>query len=61
VRTKRGEIHQAGEGNNPVIHGIDNVATIELEQSHIKHLPTEFNEEKKSPKGHRLAIGSTER
>ena len=38
MRTQRGKIHQAGKGNNPVIHGIDNVATIELEQSHVKHL-----------------------
>lgn len=30
VRTKRSEVHQAGDGNSPVIRGIDNVATIEL-------------------------------
>ena len=30
ARTQRCGIHQAGEGNGPVIHGVDNVATIEL-------------------------------
>ena len=32
VRTERGEIQQAGDGDDPAIHGIDNIATIELEQ-----------------------------
>jgi hypothetical protein len=31
ARTKRGEPHQAWEGDDPVVHGIDDVATIELE------------------------------
>lgn len=32
MRTKRGEIHQEREGNDPVFHGINNVATVELEE-----------------------------
>ena len=31
ARTQRGEIHQAREGDNPMVHGIDNIAAIELE------------------------------
>ena len=31
ARTYTGEVHQEGEGNHPVIHGIDNIATIKLE------------------------------
>lgn len=58
VRTQRGEIHQAGKGNSPVIRSIDNVATIELEQ-----LPALDTWETKCnadlPEDRRLAIGST--
>ena len=32
MRTERSEIQQAGNGDDPAIHGIDNIATIELEQ-----------------------------
>ena len=30
IRTKRSKIHEAGEGDDPEVRGIDNVATIEL-------------------------------
>ena len=30
--THRAEVHEAGEGDNPWVHGVDNVATIELEE-----------------------------
>ena len=32
VRTHRGEEHEAGEGDDPEVHGVDNVTTIELEE-----------------------------
>jgi len=32
ARTQGAEIHKEGEGNDPEIHGIDNVAAIELEE-----------------------------
>ena len=42
VRTHRGEVHEAGEGNDPVFHGIDNVTTIELEiAACVRHLDKE--------------------
>jgi len=30
MRTDRGNVHEAGEGNYPELHGVDHVATIEL-------------------------------
>ena len=32
VRTQRGDVHQDREGDHPVVHGINNVAAIELEE-----------------------------
>ena len=30
ARTHRGEVHQTWEGNEPVVHGISNIAAVEL-------------------------------
>ena len=30
MRTHRAEVHEAGEGDNPEVLGVDNIATIEL-------------------------------
>jgi hypothetical protein len=30
IRTHRGKVHEAGEGDDPEVHGVDYVATIEL-------------------------------
>jgi len=30
-RTQRGEEHEAGEDDDPEVHGVDNVATIKLD------------------------------
>ena len=30
MRTYRAEVHEAGEGDDPEVHGVDNVAPIEL-------------------------------
>ena len=30
MRTYRPEVHEAGEGDDPEVHGVDNVTTIEL-------------------------------
>jgi len=30
IRTKRGEVHEAGKGDSPEVCGVDNVATIDL-------------------------------
>ena len=35
MRTKRGKVHEAGEGDDPEVRGVDNVATIELEESEL--------------------------
>ena len=32
MRTQRAEVHEAGEGDGPDVLGVDNVATIELEE-----------------------------
>jgi hypothetical protein len=32
IRTHRAEIHKAGEGDDPAVHCINNIATIELEE-----------------------------
>ena len=32
IRTHRGEEHEAGEGDDPGVHDVDNVTTIELEE-----------------------------
>ena len=32
MRTQRAEIHEAGEGNDPEFHRVDNIAAIELEE-----------------------------
>ena len=32
TRTHRSKVHQAGEGNDPGIHGVDQVAAIELKE-----------------------------
>ena len=32
VRTDRNEVHQAGEGDDPELHGVNYVATIELRE-----------------------------
>ena len=31
AHTKRGEVHQTRESHNPVVHGVDDVTSIELE------------------------------
>ena len=31
IRTHRAEVHEAGEGDNPDVRGVDYVATIKLE------------------------------
>lgn len=31
VRTTSGKVHQGWKGDNPIVHGIDNVATIKLD------------------------------
>lgn len=41
VRTHRGEVHEAGEGDNPVVHGVDNITTIELEEATCVRYPGE--------------------
>ena len=33
IRTHSGEVCEAGEGNNPAVHCMDYVATIELEEA----------------------------
>ena len=32
LRTHRAEVHEAGDGNNPGVHEVDDIATIELEE-----------------------------
>ena len=32
IRTERCKVHEAGEGDDPEIHGVDHIATIELEE-----------------------------
>ena len=32
IRTQRGEKHEARKGDDPVIHGINDVTTVELEE-----------------------------
>ena len=33
IRTHRSEEHKAGESDDPEVHGVDSIATIELEES----------------------------
>ena len=35
MRTQRAEVHEAGEGDGPDVLGVDNVATIELEEEPV--------------------------
>ena len=35
MRTQRAKEHEAGEGNDPEVLGVDNVATIELEEEPV--------------------------
>ena len=35
MRTKRGKVHEAGEGDGPEVHGVDNIATIELDEREL--------------------------
>ena len=35
MRTQRAEVHEAGEGDSPDVPGVDNVATIELEEEPV--------------------------
>ena len=37
-RTKGGKVHQAGKGYNPEVHGIDEIATIELGERRVRDL-----------------------
>jgi len=32
IRTHRGKVHEAGEGHDPEVHGVDHVTTVELEE-----------------------------
>jgi len=32
IRTHRAEVHEAGEGDGPEVHGIDHIASVELEE-----------------------------
>ena len=38
MRTYRTEVHEAGEGDDPEVRGVDNVATIKLEEHGVRHL-----------------------
>ena len=35
MRTERGKVHEAGEGDGPEVHGVDNIATIELDEREL--------------------------
>ena len=41
IRTHSGEVYEAGEGNNPAVHCMDYVATIELEEATLDTLSDE--------------------
>jgi hypothetical protein len=47
TRTQRGEVHQAGKGDGPVVHCVNNTAAIELEDKRfmLDTVATELNTE----------------
>ena len=53
VRTQRAEVHEAREGDDPSVHGIDDVAAIELGEPASAAQPAR-ERMKNSPKDHRL-------